>query len=87
MDYKAEIKKALSENKVVIGSREVLRFLKTDKPKFVVVALNCPESIRKDIEYNAKLAGVDVFVFDGTGRDLGIFCGKPFPIAALAVER
>ncbi len=86
MDYKAEVKKALSENRVIIGSREVLRALKTGKPKFVVISLNCPDPIRKDIEYNAKLAGVDVFVFDGTGRDLGIFCGKPFPIAALAVE-
>jgi large subunit ribosomal protein L30e len=85
MDYKTEIKKALSEKRIVIGSREVIKKLKMDKPKFVVIASNCPESIKNDIEHYAKLAEVEVKVFDGTAKQLGIFCGKPFSIAALAI--
>ncbi len=86
MDYKKEIKKAIEEGKLVIGSREIVKKLKTDKLKLIVVAQNCPENLRKDIEYYAKLAGVETVEFDGTERDLGVFCGKPFPIAAVAVE-
>ncbi len=86
MDYKAEIKKAIAENKLVIGSREVLKKLKLGKPKLIVIASNCPESLKKDIEYYSKLAGVELKVFEGTERDLGVFCGKPFPIAAIAIE-
>ncbi len=86
MEYKAEIKKALSENRITIGSREVLKKLKLGKPKLIVIASNCPENIKKDIEYYSKLAGVELKIFDGTARELGVFCGKPFPIAAIAIE-
>ena len=86
MDYKTEIKKALAENKITIGAREVMRKLKMEKPKLVVIAQNCPENIRKDVEYYAKLAGVKVEVFNGTGKELGVFCGKPFPIAVVAID-
>ncbi len=86
MDYKKEIKKAIEEGKLIIGSREIIKKLKMDKLNLIVVAKNCPENIRKDLEYYSKIAEVDVVEFDGTERDLGIFCGKPFPIAAVAIE-
>jgi len=86
-EYKELLKKALSEGRVVIGSRQVLKKLKMSDPELVVIANNCPENIRKDIEYYCKLGNVRLEVFDGSGRELGVFCGKPFPIAALAVVK
>lgn len=86
MDYKAELKKALSENRVIIGSRQVLKKLKMGKLKLIVIASNCPENIRKDIEYYAKLSNTKLEIFDGTERELGVFCGKPFPIATVGIE-
>ncbi len=86
MDYKAEIKKALQEKRLIIGSRKVMKKLKLGKLKLIVIASNCPEHIRKQVEYYAKLSNTEVKIFDGTGNELGIFCGKPFSIAAVAIE-
>lgn len=86
MDYKAEIKKAIGEKKITIGSREVLKKLKLGKLKLIVIASNCPENIKNEIEYYSKLSNTRVEIFDGTGRDLGVFCGKPFPIAVIGIE-
>ena len=86
MDCKAEVKKALSENRIIIGSRVVLKKLKLGKLKLIVIASNCPENIKNEIEYYSKLSNTRVEVFDGTGRELGVFCGKPFPIAVIGIE-
>ncbi len=86
MDYKNEIKKAIEEGKLVIGTRKVMKKLKLKKLKLIIMASNCPENIKKDIEYYAKLSGTKIEIFDGTGKDLGIFCGKPFPAAVVAIE-
>lgn len=86
MDYKAEIKKAIEDGKLIIGSRKVIKKLKLGKLKLIVMASNCPEHIKNEIEYYSKLSNVKVDVFDGTGKELGVFCGKPFPIAVIGIE-
>jgi elongator complex protein 3 len=42
--------------------------------------------IKKDIDYYSKLTGIKFENFDGTAKQLGIFCGKPFSIAVLAIK-
>ena len=88
MDKKIEekLKEALEKKTVIIGSREVGKALKLGKVNFIVVANNCPETLKKDFEHYSKLSEIDMHVFDGTGKQLGIFCGKPFPITSLAVK-
>jgi len=81
-----EIKNALKEKRIVLGSKQTIKNLKLKNIKFVVIANNCPENIKKDIEYYSKLTGIKVEVFDGTAKQLGITCGKPFAIAALAIK-
>lgn len=81
-----ELKNALKEKRVIIGSKQTIKNLKLKNVKFVVIANNCPENIKNDIEYYSKLTGIKVEKFDGTAKQLGIFCGKPFSIAALAVK-
>jgi large subunit ribosomal protein L30e len=66
-----ELRAALKENKVVIGSKTTVKHLKTGKVKLIVLASNCPDNIRKDLEHYTKLSG--------------IICGKPFAIASLAI--
>jgi large subunit ribosomal protein L30e len=81
-----EIREALKSNNIIIGSKRTIKNLKLGKVKKVIIANNCPEKIRKDIEYYAKLSGIEVKEFDGTAKQLGITCGKPFSIAALAIK-
>jgi large subunit ribosomal protein L30e len=76
----------LNEKKVIIGSKQAIKNLKLKNVKLVVVASNCPENIKKDIGYYSKLTGIRVENFDGTAKQLGVFCGKPFSIAVLTIK-
>jgi large subunit ribosomal protein L30e len=80
-----DLKAALAKGGVLFGSRSVVKALKLKNPKVVFVASNCPESLKKDIDSLAKISGARVESFAGTGKQLGIFCGKPFSVASAAV--
>lgn len=80
-----ELKDALAKKEVVIGSRGIVRKLKTGNLKMVFIANNCPERIKKDINHYASLSNVKIEEYNGTGEQLGTFCGKPFAIAAIAI--
>ncbi len=80
-----ELKTAVAKGNVLFGSRSVLKALKSGNPKIVFVASNCPESARNDINSHAKISGTKVENFNGTGKQLGIICGKPFAIASFVV--
>ena len=81
-----ELRSALEEKNIVIGSKQTIKHLKLKKAKLIVVASNCPENVKKDIEQYSKLTGIKVEKFDGTAKQLGVFCGKPFAIATLAIK-
>ncbi len=86
MDLVKEIQTALKENKVIIGFRESVDFIKMNKPKMIVIAKNIPKVMREEIEHNAKIFGIEVKVFEGSSKELGIICGKPFPISTLVIK-
>lgn len=80
-----ELKELISGGKAAIGASTVLKSLKCGEAKFVVVASNCPEDIFADIQHHAKIAGVPVEIFKGNSYELGLACGKPFAVSALAM--
>ncbi len=81
-----ELKEALAKKQVTIGSRGVIKKLKTGDLKMVFVANNCPERTKKDINHYASLSNVKIEEYNGTGKQLGTFCGKPFSIAVIAIK-
>lgn len=85
MSLTEEIQEALKSEKAVIGYRESLKFIKLNKPKLIVIAKNAPQKIRKEIEYLAKVAGVRVESVENS-KELGIICGKPFPVTTLVIK-
>ncbi|MHA1743115.1 MAG: 50S ribosomal protein L30e [Candidatus Heimdallarchaeota archaeon] len=86
MNLVETIQTALKTGKVIIGYRESIKFIKTNTPKLIVVAENSPAGMRKEIEHNAKVAGVKVEVFNGSSKELGVICGKPFPVTTLVIK-
>ena len=82
-----DLRNALKENKVILGSDRTIKYLKLGKVRTVIVASNCPESKRKGLEHYTKLTGVKLESFEGTAKQLGVFCGKPFSIASLAIVK
>jgi len=80
-----EIKNALKSGKVVLGTKQTLKLLKLGKLKVVVMAKTAPPDVVSDVNYYAKLSNVPVLIFSGNSYDLGLLCGKPFPVTLLGV--
>ncbi len=85
MDVASEIRKAVETGKVILGAKQTLKALKIGKAKAVIIAKNCPDTIKKDVAYYAKLAGTPLYVFEGDNKALGTVCGKPFSVSTMAV--
>jgi len=82
-----EIQAALKEGKVTIGYKKSLEFIKNNSPKLVVIAENIPEKERREIEHNVRLTGAKIEVFEDSSKELGVICGRPFPIMVLVIEK
>ena len=80
------IKDALRSNKAILGYRESLKFLKLNKPKLVIVAENLPAERKKEIEHLCKVSKIKLRTFKGSSKELGIICGKPFPVSVLVIK-
>ena len=78
-DMSKVLRSALSTGKVLTGTKQTLDAVKTGKAQIVVVSSNCPEKTIKELK------GVPVIKYPGSGVDLGVACGKPFSLNALAV--
>jgi len=87
MDLADLIKTKSSENKIVIGYDTVMKFIKNENPELIVLANNFPDDKKKIIEHNAKIAKVEVKEYSNDSVNLGLVCGKPFPIGVLAIKR
>ncbi|MEM5804869.1 MAG: 50S ribosomal protein L30e [Candidatus Aenigmatarchaeota archaeon] len=87
MALEDEIKAAVASDKAIIGTKEVLKAIKEGRVKKVVMSSNTPESVMKDVSHYQKMAEIDVRTFGGTGKQLGVFCGKPFGISVMAIRK
>jgi large subunit ribosomal protein L30e len=76
----------VDSGKVDIGSRGALRSALNGKGILVIVARNCREDVRKEIEHHASVSGIPVFVYPGSGMELGSACRKPFPVSAMVIH-
>ncbi len=78
-DINKVLRSVLSTGKVVIGTKQTIDAVKSEKAQVVVLSSNCPEKTMN------LMKGVAVINYPGSSVDLGVACGKPFSIAALAV--
>ena len=82
-----EIKEAMKEKKIIIGSRTVIKGVKRGHINSVVYASNCPEETRKDLEYYSKSGFLGVKQFNGNSVQLGELCGKPFNVLLVGIRK
>ena len=85
MDLNREIRQAVTTGKVILGSDKSLKALKLGHAKLVILASNCPDIVRADIEHYSKLANIPVHVYQGDSTELGLACGKPFLVSVITV--
>lgn len=82
-DFKKTIVNAREKNKLVLGTDQTIKLLKSGKVKFIASANNNPSI--NGIKYYSELAGVEVYLYPGDGLSLGELCKKPFSVSTLAV--
>jgi len=81
-----KIQDALKSKNIVIGIRESIRYIKMGDAKLIVMSNNIPVRMKKEIEHNAKVSGAKIETFNGNSMELGVVCGKYFPITALVIK-
>ena len=87
MTMSKQIKDAIKNEKLIIGSRTVLKNLKNEMLDSIAHASNCPEGMVKDLNHYSKTSGVKLEEFKGNSIQLGEFCGKPFKILIVGVKK
>ncbi len=85
MDLSQSIRMAVDTGKTVLGSDRSRKMALLGEAKLIVVARNCPSSVKSDLEHFASTSGTSVLEFQGTSVELGVVCGKPFPVSALSI--
>jgi large subunit ribosomal protein L30e len=80
-----EIKNAMKAKKIIMGYRRSLKFIKSNKPKMVIIANNIPEKMRKEIENHTKVFNFEMKIFEGDSKKLGMICGKPYPVTTIVI--
>ena len=86
IDINRTIATTVRTGKVLFGVNDAVRNAKSGKAKLIIVAANCPQEIRRDIEHYCRLSQVPTVIYDGTSIELGAICGKPFVVSALTIR-
>lgn len=86
IDMDKALASAVKTGKVSFGSNVALQNAKTGKAKMIVLASNCPQYIKEQIEYYGGISKVPVITYKGTSMDLAEISGKPFIISAISIK-
>lgn len=86
MSLEDEIQTALKNGKGILGFRKSIKFIKLNSPKLIVIANNIPKDMENDVMHNAKISKTKIEMFKGSSKELGVICGKPFPITTLVIK-
>lgn len=86
IDIDKAIASAVKTGKVSFGANAALMNAKTGKAKMIILAANCPQQIKADVEYYAKISKVPVLTYKGVSMDLSNVCGKMFIVSAISVR-
>ena len=87
MSLNQSIASAVSTGECKIGAKSSLDALRRGDAKLVVIAANCSQNEREDLERFAQLGEIKVQIFEGTSWDLGETVGKPFMVSAIAIVK
>ena len=85
MDVQKAIRLCVDSGKVRMGAKGALKSALRGEPKLLVVAANAPRETAADLRRAAGESKVPVLDFAGSSLDLGVACGKPFPVSVIAV--
>ncbi len=84
---KAEIRKLLGSDKLIVGTDRVLKAVRKGGVAKVILAANAPAALRDQLAHYQQLgASFELVTLEMPNDELGTLCKKPFSIAALAIR-
>ena len=86
-DINTNIKVAYKTGKIVYGKNSVLKQLRTDSFKMLILANNCPKDLVNQLNHYNELMDNKLFFheFKGSSHELGLACAKPYWISVIGV--
>ena len=77
---------AINTGRVHLGSKVALREMRRGRARIAILSSNCPEETRETIENYGRLSETPVLRHKKDSLDLGVLCGKPFPVSTIVVS-
>jgi len=71
---------------VTLGFKEIFKIVRTGKPKLILVASNPSKEVKK-LSDEAKVSGVNIYQLKHNSVDLGIACGRRYPVSIIAIMK
>jgi large subunit ribosomal protein L30e len=81
------IHSSIKAGSAVFGFNQSLDLIKKGLTKSVIVSNNAPDERLSALKESAKASSVELQMFDGDSKELGVMCGKPFPILVLVIRK
>mmetsp|Transcript_97331 Transcript_97331/g.145868 ORF Transcript_97331/g.145868 Transcript_97331/m.145868 type:complete len:111 (+) Transcript_97331:62-394(+) len=81
----SRLKLTMKSGKAILGYKHTLKALRRSKAKLVLIASNCPQLRKSEVEYIAMLAKTPVRHYSGDNTALGTACGKFFNCSVLSI--
>jgi len=81
MDINTTLRTLVKKHKVAVGFETTKKEIIKNKIKIAIVSSNIPT---KKLEI-IKSKSVPIFYYKGNNSELGIACGKPFPVSTIGV--
>ena len=80
----SELKKAIEEKKIVLGTDRTIKKLKRGEISKVFLASNCSKEIEEEIRYLSKINDVKVEKLKQPNEEIGLLCKKNFSVSVLS---
>ncbi|MCK4687772.1 MAG: 50S ribosomal protein L30e [Candidatus Lokiarchaeota archaeon] len=86
-DIDTNIKVAYKTGKIVFGRNQVLRSMRQNRYKMIIIANNCPMDLVKQLNHYISLGKDKIFIYKykGSSWDLGLACAKPYMISIMGI--
>ena len=86
-DVDTNIKVAYKTGNIVYGKNQVLKSLRKNRFKMIIIAQNCPKELEDQLNYYNTLSKDSTYIYryKGSSWNLGLACAKPYMISVIAV--
>ncbi len=86
-DVDTNIRVAYKTGKIVYGKNNVLKYLRGNPFKLLIIANNCPKELESQLNYYNSIIKDKIYIhkYKGSSWDLGLACAKPYMISVIGV--